>query len=72
MYTEFQLINNKLYQKPDSKFLNPRYTIPESKAFDAIASEYLQLLYASYMKTWAIVQQKYYRIKQEEVEFILK
>jgi hypothetical protein len=49
--TEFQLINNKLYRKPDSKFLNPRYTVPESEAFDAIASEHLQLLHAGYMKT---------------------
>jgi hypothetical protein len=71
-HTEFQLINNKLYRKPDSKFLNPRYTIPESEAFDAIASEHLQLLHAGYMKTWAIVQQKFYGIKREDVESILK
>jgi hypothetical protein len=38
---EFQLINNKLFRRPDSKFLNPRYTILESKAFDTIANKYL-------------------------------
>jgi hypothetical protein len=71
-HTEFQLINNKLYRRPDSKFPNLRYTVPESEAFDIIANEHLQLLHAGYMKTWATIQQKYYGIKREEIEFILK
>ncbi|KFY96373.1 hypothetical protein V500_02472, partial [Pseudogymnoascus sp. VKM F-4518 (FW-2643)] len=66
-HTEFQLINNKLYRRPDSKFPNPRYTVPESEAFDIIANEHLQLLHAGYMKTWATIQQKYYGIKREEI-----
>jgi hypothetical protein len=48
---EFQLVNNKLFRRPDSKFLNPRYTVPESEAFNTIANEHLQLLYTSYIKT---------------------
>jgi hypothetical protein len=71
-HTEFQLINNKLYRRPDSKFPNPRYTVPESEAFDTIANEHMQLLHAGYMKTWAIVQRKYYGINRQEVEFVLK
>ena len=51
VHTEFQLINNKLYRKPDSKFLNPQYAVLESEAFDAITSEHLQLLHAGYIKT---------------------
>ena len=48
---EFQLVNNKLFQRPDSKFLNPRYTVPESEAFDTIVNKHLQYLYTSYIKT---------------------
>ena len=58
-YTEFQLVNNKLFRRPDSKFLNMRYTVPESEVFDTIANEHLQLLHAGQIKTWAAVQQKY-------------
>ena len=48
---EFQLVNNKLFRRADSKFLNPRYTVPESEAFDTIANEHLQLLHTGYIKT---------------------
>lgn len=71
-YTEFELINNKLYRRADSKFLNLRYVVPESEAFDVIANEHLQLLHAGQTKTWAAVQEKYYGIKRDEIEFILK
>ena len=69
---EFELINNKLYRRPDSKFPNPRYVVPESEAFDTIINEHLQLLHAGRTKTWSSLQQKYYGLKREEVEFILK
>jgi hypothetical protein len=45
-HTEFQLVNNKLFRRPDSKFLNLRYTVPESEVFDTIGHEHIQLLYA--------------------------
>ncbi len=45
-FTEFELINNRLYKQPDSKFPNPRYVVPESEVFDIIANQHLQLLYA--------------------------
>ena len=59
---DFQLVNNKLYKNPDSKFLEPRLVVPESEAFNTIANEHLQLLYAGRDKVWAIIQQKYYSI----------
>jgi hypothetical protein len=70
--SEFELIHNKLYRKPDSKFPNPRYVVPESEAFDAIANEHLQLLHAGREKVWTIIQQRYYGITRLEVAFILK
>jgi aspartyl/asparaginyl beta-hydroxylase (cupin superfamily) len=51
VHIEFQLVNNKLFRRPDSKFPNPRYTVPESEAFDTIANEHLQHLYTGYIKT---------------------
>jgi hypothetical protein len=36
-YMEFQLVNNKLFRKPDLKYSALRYAVPESEAFDAIA-----------------------------------
>ena len=69
---EFQLINNKLYKNPDSRFPEPRLVVPESEAFDTIINEHLQLLHAGRTKTWSIIQQKYYGLKREEIEFILK
>jgi Integrase zinc binding domain len=71
-YAEFELINKKLYRKADAKFPNPRYVVPESETFDIIANEHLQLLHAGQTKTWAAVQQKYYGIKRQDIEFILK
>ncbi|KIN08866.1 hypothetical protein OIDMADRAFT_48707 [Oidiodendron maius Zn] len=71
-HTEFQLVNNKLFRRPDSMFLNLRYTVPESEVFDTIANEHLQLLHAGQIKTWAAVQQKYYGISRQEVTFVLK
>ncbi len=71
-YAEFELINKKLYRKADSKFTNPRYVVPESETFDIIANEHLQLLHTGQTKTWAAVQQKYYGIKRQDIEFILK
>ena len=71
-YTEFELIHKKLYRKADSKFPNPRYVVPESETFDIIANEHLKLLHTGQTKTWAAVQQKYYGIKRQEIEFILK
>ena len=50
-HMEFQLVNNKLFRRADSKFLNVRYVVPESEAFDTIANEHLQLLHTSYIKT---------------------
>jgi hypothetical protein len=69
---EFQLMYNKLYRNPDIKFKALRYVVPESEAFDVIANEHLQLLHAGYIKTWAMVQQKYYGITRQEVAYVLK
>ena len=71
-HTEFQLLNNKQFRRPDSKFLNPRYVVPESEAFDTIANEHLQHLHTGYIKIWAAIQQKYYGITRQEVAFVLK
>jgi hypothetical protein len=30
-HTEFQLVNNKLFRRPDSKLRNLQYTVPESE-----------------------------------------
>jgi len=40
-HIEFQLINNKLFRKPDARFPDLRYTVPESEAFDTIANKHL-------------------------------
>lgn len=50
-YAEFELINRKLYRKSYGKFKQPRYVVPPSEAFDTIANEHLQLLYAGRTKT---------------------
>jgi hypothetical protein len=71
-YTEFELIQNKLYRKPDQLHSDLRYVVPESEAFDVIANEHLKLLHAGRVKVWSIIQQKFYGIKREDVEFILK
>lgn len=47
----FELINKKLYRRPDSKFPNPRYVVPENEAFGTIINEHLQLLHAGRTKT---------------------
>ena len=44
----------------------------ESEAFNTIINKHLQLLHAGRTKTWAILHQKYYGLKREEVKFILK
>ena len=54
--TEFMLIHNKLYRKPDSKFQSPRSIVLESEAFDTIVNEHLQLLHVGRIKTWTILQ----------------
>jgi hypothetical protein len=51
VHIEFQLIDNKLYQRPNSKFLNLQYTILKSETFNTIVNKHLQLLYVGYMKT---------------------
>lgn len=71
-YAEFELIHDKLFRRADSRFRNPRYVVPESEVFDIIANEHLQLLHAGQTKTWAAVQQKYYGIKREDIDFVLK
>jgi hypothetical protein len=53
---EFELINKKLYRKPNSKFPNPRYVVLESEAFDTIINERLHLLHAGRTKTWNMLQ----------------
>ncbi|KFY78648.1 hypothetical protein V499_02234, partial [Pseudogymnoascus sp. VKM F-103] len=70
--TEFMLQHNKLYYKPTARFQNPRCVILESDAFDTIINEHLQLLHAGRTKTWNIIQRKFYGLKREEVEFIIK
>ena len=70
--TEFELYQNKLYRSPDKRHLDRRYFIPQSEAFDVIAQEHLKLLHAGCHKVWHIVEQQYYGIKREDVEFILK
>ena len=70
--TEFMLLHDKLYRKPDARFQSPRSVVLENEAFDTIVNEHLQLLHAGRTKTWTILQQKYYGLKREEAEFILK
>jgi hypothetical protein len=59
--------------KQQSKFFNPRYTVPENGAFDAIASEHLLTtspcgLYEDLGNSSTEIL----RHKREEVEFMLK
>ena len=50
-YTEFQLTNNRLYRKPDLKFPNPRYLVPESEALMLLSMRTFQLLHGGQIKT---------------------
>ena len=70
--TEFELVNNKLYRRPDSKFPEPRYVVPESEIFDTVANQHLQLLHTGKNQTWEAIQERYYGIKRGDVEFIVK
>lgn len=65
-------MHNKLYRRADARHLTPPYVVPESEAFDIIANENLQLLYAGRERVWSVVQQKYYGISRQEVAFVLK
>jgi hypothetical protein len=69
---DFELIHNKLYKKPDKRHSKSRYFVPGSEAFDTIAQEHLKLLHAGRHKVWAVIEQQFYGIKREDVEFILK
>jgi hypothetical protein len=69
---EFELVYNKLYRRPDKRHLDSRYVVPRSEVFDIIAQEHLKLLHAGRNKVWLAVEQRYYGIKREDVEFILK
>ncbi|KAF5120961.1 SCAN domain-containing protein 3 [Metarhizium anisopliae] len=70
--SEFELINNRLHRRPDSKHPEPRYVVPENEAFDTIANQHLRLLHAGKNKTWEAVQQKFYGITRAAVEFVIK
>jgi hypothetical protein len=70
--TEFELISNKLYQKPTKAYITSRYVVPESEAFDLIINQHLQLLHAGRDKVWAAIQKQYYGITRQDVIFILK
>ncbi|CEJ92864.1 hypothetical protein VHEMI08492 [[Torrubiella] hemipterigena] len=66
-YSEFELINKKLYRQPDKRFTKSRYVVPESEAFDIIANKHLQLLHTGQDKTWDAIKQQFYGIKREEL-----
>ena len=70
--SSFQLIDNKLYKQSDIRHLNPRYVVRKAEVFDIIAQEHLKLLHAGRNKVWPTIEQQYYGIKREDVEFILK
>lgn len=70
--TEFHLTHNKLYKNSDSRFQEPRYIVPESKAFDIIVNTHLQLLHAGRDKVWSAVQKSYYGISRQEVIYTIK
>ena len=88
MQSSFKLIDNKLYKQSDIRHLNPRYVVLKAEVFDIIIQEHLKLLHAScnkvskptiklcykanYIKVWPTIKQQYYRIKREDVTFILK
>jgi hypothetical protein len=68
----FELINNKLYKQSDIRHLQPRYIVQKAEVFDIIAQEHLKLLHAGRNKVWPTIEQRFYGIKREDVEFILK
>jgi hypothetical protein len=57
-HTEFQLVNNRLFRRSDSRFSNLRPTAPETEHFDTIVSQHLQLLHAGQISIWAAIQHK--------------
>jgi hypothetical protein len=70
--TEFQLINNKLYRLSDSRFPELRYVVPESEVFDIIAGIHQQLLHTGKNKIWEAIQRRFYGIKRQDVDFVVK
>ncbi|KFY75310.1 hypothetical protein V499_04706 [Pseudogymnoascus sp. VKM F-103] len=72
--SSFKLVNNKLYKQSDrrSDKQHLRAVVQKAKVFDVIAQEHLKLLHAGRNKVWPTIKQKYYGIKREDVEFILK
>ncbi|KFY03974.1 hypothetical protein V490_00036 [Pseudogymnoascus sp. VKM F-3557] len=68
----FILLDHKLYRQSDVRHLQPRYVVPKAEVFDIIAQEHLKLLHAGRNKVWPTIEQQYYGIKREDVEFILK
>ncbi|KFY79961.1 hypothetical protein V499_01110 [Pseudogymnoascus sp. VKM F-103] len=69
---DFKLIDNKLYRQSDIRHPNSRYVVPKAEVFDVIAQEHLKLLHAGRNKVLPTIEQQYYGIKREDVEFILK
>jgi hypothetical protein len=70
--SSYKLLHNKLYRQSDTKHPNLRYVVPKAEVFDVVAQEHLKLLHAGRNKVWPTIKQQYYRIKREDVEFILK
>ncbi|KFY81192.1 hypothetical protein V499_00018 [Pseudogymnoascus sp. VKM F-103] len=72
--SSFKLVNNKIYKQSDKRSdkQHLRYVFQKAEVFDVIAQEHLKLLHAGRNKVWPIIRQKYYGIKREDVEFILK
>jgi hypothetical protein len=47
---EFKIIDNKLYRKPDNRYLAPRGVAPVYKVFNLIANEHLKLIHTGQVK----------------------
>ena len=69
---DFELIDNKLYRQSNARYSTPRYVVLKAEVFDIIAEEHLKLLHAGRNKVWPTIEQQYYGIKREDIEFILK
>jgi hypothetical protein len=71
---EYTVIDGVLYRKPDSNSpaSPPRKVILEEETFDVITKAHLDTMHAGRTKTFHDINERFYGITRQEVEFLLK
>jgi hypothetical protein len=66
----YELIDNRLHRQHDKTHPNPRYLVPQNKAFDIIVSKHLELGHPGRNLLFHAIDQEFYGIKREECHWV--